>query len=49
MLKEIDIKVTAEEVEKLTAEELAELVQFRLSKAIFKELKEARENNNVDS
>ena len=49
MLKEIDIKVTAEEVERLTAEELAELVQFRLSKAIFKELKEAREENKVDS
>ena len=49
MLKEINIKVTAEEVEKLTAEELAELVHFRLTKAIFKELKEAREENKVDS
>lgn len=49
MLKEIDITVTAEEVENLSPEELATLVQFRLYKAVIKDLKEAREENKVDS
>lgn len=45
----ISVKVTAEEVERLSPEELTELVQFRLYKAVIKGLKEAREENKVDS
>lgn len=43
-MNDIKITVTAEEVERMSPEELAELVQFRLYKEVIKELKERNDS-----
>lgn len=48
MIKEVKITLTDEEIAYLIQEELADIIQLRLDRALINDLKRSQEVNNID-